>query len=205
MPSRLIRVISSRQYFLQPPQYFSNCPTKHPATDSLYLLCHPCYKGTTILSYIRLYDVQAWIGSRTYNNGRASFIGAATITQRSSRIRANKVGHASSTRISAKTKLHSVSSRFIRVQDFPLGARTCVRNAARLEEKREFVRRRKSRPQLADTIFPRCCVERRRCRKFISSTKGEIRTRPTDPRKIYTNATNDFVGNCDSGLNESSW
>jgi len=127
VPSRLIRVISSRQYFLQPPQYFSNCPTRQ------FLLLTLCifsailvYKGTTILSYIRLYDIQAWIGSRTYNNGRASFIGAATITQRSSRIRANKVGHASSTRISAKTKLHSASSRFIRVQDFPLGVRVLV-------------------------------------------------------------------------------
>lgn len=74
-------------------------------------------------------------------------------------------------------------------------------------------RRRKSPPQLAGSILLGAASNVARFRKFISPSSFsrylsasfflDKRTMP-GPREIYSNARNDSVRNCDSGLNESS-
>jgi hypothetical protein len=63
---------------------------RRPVVPSPGVFCHSCYKGTPISFYILVHHVRTRIGSGIYNNGRTSFIGAATATRRPSRIRANK-------------------------------------------------------------------------------------------------------------------
>lgn len=103
-----------------------------PSVSSCVLLAVLVIKGPRFSS-TSPYDIWTRIGGRTYNNGRTCFIDAAVHypVVRSS-IRANKVGRVFLGRISARTKLHSVSFRLKR--GFKIFLRACAWNAIRREK-----------------------------------------------------------------------